>query len=67
MKEIILRFSLKTGEARIEANGFTGPSCKNATKFLANALGQMTDFQEKSEYFEQSLEVDGNIDSNLCG
>ena len=66
-KEIVLRFNMKTGEARIEAFGFKGSGCQAATKFLQEALGEMTDFQKKSEYFEASLEVSGHIDTSLCG
>jgi len=67
MKEIILKFSLKTGEAKIEAKGFKGSSCQDATKFLKDTLGQVSDFQKKSEWFEKNLENTGQIHTNLCG
>ena len=66
-KEIILRFNKKTGEAKVEANGFQGNSCKKATQFLADALGEIKDFQEKAEWYEENLELNGAINSNYCG
>jgi len=44
MKTITMKFRLKTGETLIEANGFKGQSCKDATKFLKDSLGECTDF-----------------------
>jgi hypothetical protein len=67
MKEIILKFSLQTGEAKIEAKGFKGSSCQDATKFLRDTLGQVSDFQKKSEWYEQNLESTGCLNTNLCG
>lgn len=67
MKEIIIKFSLTTGEAKIEATGFTGSFCQEATRFLKDTLGQCTDFQKKSEWFEENTEVAGQFNSNLCG
>ena len=37
MKTINLEFT-PDGEVRIEANGFKGPDCEKATKFLEEAL-----------------------------
>lgn len=67
MKEIILKFDIKTGECKIEANGFKGSSCKDATEFLKKTLGTCSDFQKKAEWYEQNLEVAGQLNSNLCG
>ena len=67
MKEIILKFSLQTGEAKIEAKGFKGSSCQDATRFLQNTLGQVSDFQRKAEWFEENLERTGQFNTNLCG
>jgi hypothetical protein len=58
---------MKTGETKIEAQGFSGPSCADATKFLKDTLGQCTDFQEKAEWYETNLEMSGNVNSNYCG
>lgn len=67
MKEIVLKFNLTTGEAKIEANGFKGSSCKNATEFLEKTLGKCQDFQKKAEWYETNIEKHGCFNSNLCG
>lgn len=67
MEEIILKFSLLDGEARVEAKGFKGQKCKKATEFLEKALGTMTDFQKKKEWYETAINFSGNVNSNLCG
>jgi len=67
MKEIVLKFDIKTGECKVQAEGFKGSSCQDATKFLKNTLGQVSDFQKKSDWFEENLEITGCFNSNLCG
>ena len=67
MPKINLTFDVKSGETRVEAHGFIGPSCAAATEFLRNTLGQCRDFQEKAEWYEVNLELSGNINTNLCG
>ena len=67
MKEIVLKFSLTTGECKVEAKGFQGSSCQDATKFLSDTLGKVTDFQKKSEWYDMNLEKRGCLNSNLCG
>lgn len=66
-REIIIKFSLTTGEAQIEAKGFKGHSCADATKFLRDSLGECTDFQRKAEWYEENLAHTGEVVSNLCG
>ena len=66
-KSIKIKFDLQSGEAKVEAFGFKAGSCEQATKFLRDTLGTVTDFQKKAEYFEASLEIDGCLDTNLCG
>jgi glutathionylspermidine synthase len=39
------------GKTTVEANGFTGQSCKDATKFLETVLGRKTEQQYKPEFF----------------
>jgi len=67
MKEIILKFDTKTGECQIEAQGFRGKSCQDATEFLKKALGQCTDFRRKAEWYEKNLKLNGCVVSNHCG
>lgn len=66
-KEIILTFQIDTGEVIIEANGFKGRSCKDATKFLETSLGECTSFKRKKEYFEENIKLNNKYNSNLCG
>lgn len=66
MPEIIVKFSLTTGEAKVEASGFVGSSCADATKFLKDTLGESTDFQRKASWYETNLQM-GEVHSNLCG
>ena len=67
MKTIKMKFDLRTGEAKIEAQGFKGTSCEAATKFLKETLGKVSDFQRKAEWYEETLQLNGTINSNLCG
>jgi hypothetical protein len=67
MEEIVIKFSFDTGEAKVEAKGFKGPSCKKATEFLEETLGESSDFQKKKEWYETNMKVSGGINSNLCG
>ena len=66
MPEITVKFSLITGEAKVEAKGFTGSSCADATKFLKDTLGESSDFQRKASWYETNL-LAGEVWSNLCG
>lgn len=67
MKQVTLVFDVRSGEVKVEAHGFQGPSCAAATAYLKDALGSCKDFQQKSEWFEGNLELSGSINSNLCG
>lgn len=67
MPEIIVKFSIATGEVKVEAKGFIGSSCAEATKFLKDTLGESSDFQRKSSWYECNLQHTGNVHSNLCG
>ena len=50
MKTITLIIS-PDGQTKVEAHGFDGQSCTDATKFLETALGRKTAEQFKPEYF----------------
>ena len=41
-----------TGEATVQTTGFTGSSCRDASKFLEEALGRQTDERLTSEFYE---------------
>ena len=42
------------GSLRIDAVGFTGADCEQATAFLEEALGEATGKQRKPEYYRHS-------------
>ena len=61
------------GEVVVEAVGFKGKGCKEATKFLEEALGKTVDVKQKIEWhmvnaenIQRSKRFVGNP-SNLCG
>ena len=57
MKKIIRLIVSPTGETRIETKGFTGPECREASKFLEQALGRSTGETLTAEFHEgQSLD-----------
>jgi hypothetical protein len=43
-----------TGEIQIDAVGFKGPDCEQATKFLGEALGVVGQKTKKPEYHQRS-------------
>ncbi len=43
-----------TGEIRIDAVGFKGADCEQATRFLEAALGVVAQKVKKSEYHQQA-------------
>ena len=66
-REIILTFDVKTGETVIEAKGYKGKTCAEATKFLKEALGECTEFKQKAEWYEVNLETVGSFNTKFCG
>lgn len=47
-----------TGETKVETKGFTGPSCRDASRFLEEALGQRTDETLTPEFHQQGQSTD---------
>lgn len=66
-KKVVLTFDKNTGKAKVEAIGFHGSECAKATEFLKETLGKCTDFKRKAEWYTTNLELNGTINSNLCG
>ena len=64
MGEIILKFG--KGQVRVEANGFRGQACDKATAFL-KVLGNVERDEKKTEWFEENLQLTGELNSNYCG
>lgn len=53
MKTIELTVST-SGQLTINATGFTGADCEQATAFLEQALGKASQKQRKPEYFQRA-------------
>ena len=72
MKKITVMFGPE-GQIQIEAHGYKGKSCEDATKFLAEALGTEKDTKHKIEWFMRNAEANqkaakfGVNASMLCG
>ena len=50
MSKIIEIIVSPQGETTVQTKGFSGPSCREASKFLEQALGQRTDERLTSEF-----------------
>ena len=40
------------GETRVETKGFSGGECREASRFIEQALGERTDEQLKTEFYQ---------------
>jgi len=65
-KIVIIDIMNHTGELRLEATGYQGKSCEEATKFLSEALGNTVSTELKPEYFMQDEEKTTLLRS-FCG
>ncbi len=52
-KQIIITIS-PSGESTVETKGYTGASCKDASKFLESTLGSVQAETLKPEYHQRS-------------
>jgi hypothetical protein len=52
MKKIIRVIVGPKGEVKIETKGFSGPACREASKFLEQALGQPASEQLTAEFYQ---------------
>ncbi len=53
MKKTIEIVVSPTGETKVETKGFTGGECRDASKFVEQALGQRTAEQLKGEFYQE--------------
>ena len=60
MKKIIRIIVSPKGETKIETRGFAGGECRQASKFIEQALGQPVSEQLTAEYY-QSQETSQDI------
>ena len=63
MKTIEIVVSPK-GESRVETKGFSGASCREASKFIESALGAAASEKLKPEFYEQSSAQNSVENSN---
>lgn len=43
------------GTSRVETQGFQGASCRDASRFLEQALGQRLDEQRTAEFYQSAV------------
>jgi len=58
MKTIEITF-LPNGQSRVETKGFVGAECREASRFLEQALGQATHESLKPEFHQQTEQQSG--------
>jgi hypothetical protein len=56
MTRIIEVIVSPTGQLKIETKGFAGSSCRDASRFLEEALGVKTEDRPTAEFYAQSVE-----------
>jgi hypothetical protein len=49
------------GETTVQTKGFTGPECRDASKFVEQALGQKTAEQLTAEFYEQGQQASQDL------
>ena len=55
MKTIEITIS-PTGESRVETQGFTGSSCREASGLIEQALGRVTSERLTAEFYAENVE-----------
>ncbi|WP_414552022.1 DUF2997 domain-containing protein [Anabaena sp. CCY 0017] len=64
-RSILIHFDKKTGEVRVESEGFEGLSCLEATQPFEEALGVVGDRTFKDEAQTQQLRTNSNHQTRL--
>lgn len=57
----------KDGSMRVEAKGFKGKSCEEATAFLQELFGKETSKVLKPSYWEEGVIITPGLPNGLCG
>lgn len=52
------------GETSVQTKGFVGSTCREASKFIEQALGQRTSEQLTAEFHQQAVQKRNNHQSN---
>ena len=61
MTKIIEMIVSPTGETKIQTKGFAGASCRDASRFLEEALGAATHEQLTAEFHHQAVQQQQQI------
>jgi hypothetical protein len=64
-RSVLIHFDCKTGEVRVEAEGFDGLSCLEATQPFEEALGMISDRIFKDEAQTQQLRASSTYQTRL--
>jgi len=65
MKKVEIIFG-KDGSVKVEAFGFKGNSCEEATKFLDDLFGKGKR-KHKDSFYEQAEKITDGLPSGYCG
>lgn len=65
-KKVVIKLG-KDGSINVEAQGFKGSSCEDATKFLDQIFDEPTSRKPKSSYYEDEVTVSDGLPSGWCG
>lgn len=57
----------KDGSVRVEAEGFKGGSCEEATAFLDDLFGGPKKREYKSSYYEKGDTIVDSLSNGYCG
>lgn len=57
----------KDGSIKVEAFGFKGGTCEEATAFIENLFGDPEDKKYKPSYYEQAETLVNGLPSGWCG
>jgi hypothetical protein len=49
------------GETTVQTKGFTGPECRDASRFVKQALGQKTAEQMTAEFYQQGHQASQDL------
>ena len=47
-----------TGESTVQTKGFTGPSCRHASRFIERALGEATGERLTAEFYQHQASAE---------
>lgn len=59
-KQIIIKIPLD-GDVTVETKGYSGPECKQATRDLQAALGEVVSDKNTPEYYQNKANTKGDV------